>query len=191
VAAILVVVVFVVVVWTSGPMKIDPLELRSEDNLRSLYVLLQLYAQNYGSYPTLQPGATRYAHSGGVRDLYPLCTSGIMKAEQLELLRPSGAKLIPFSFDPSVDEFDRRHIGYAYNSTAYPDPFKPLPLLSEQGVSDGILDAETNDAGVRAVFPDSVRVLFSSGKIEWIPADRHGRLSTSVVTSVQWSLLRD
>jgi hypothetical protein len=164
---------------------------KSRDNLRSLYILLQLYAQNYGCYPTLQPEATRYALSGGVRDLYPLWTSGIMRSEQLDLLQQSGAKLIPFPDDITVDDFDKLHIGYAYNSTAIWDSPDVVPLVSDQGVSDGVLHTETNDPGIRAVSDEGALVLFTSGKTEWIPANRRGRLDTSLVSSQQWALLRD
>jgi prepilin-type N-terminal cleavage/methylation domain-containing protein len=174
-----------------GPIKTQVNKLKSKDNLRSMYVLLQLYAQDYRSFPTMQPPERRYEQSGGVRDLYPLYSTGIIAKEQLELFKGPGAAMVPFSADPTVDEFDKNHIGYAYNSTAIPDDPDNPPLMSEQGVSSGKLDPNTQDRGRKPIFIGGVHVLLTSGKSLWIPADRSGRLSTSDVSADQWGLLQD
>jgi prepilin-type N-terminal cleavage/methylation domain-containing protein len=174
-----------------GPIRTEVRKMKSKDNLRSLYVLLQLYAQNYRTFPTTQPPERRYEQSGGVRDLYPLYTTGIMKSEQLELLKAPGAALIPFSADPRIEEFDKNHIGYAYNSTAIPDAADSPPLISEQGVSSGSINEQTQDRGTKPIFDGGVNVLFTSGKITWIPADQRGKLSVSEISPEEWALLQD
>jgi len=173
-----------------GPIKDAVNKMKSKDNLRQIYQMILVYNMDYGSYPTTQPPATRYEKSGGVRDLYPLYDTGIMKKDQLKLLQAPNAKLIAFSDEPTIDEFDKNHIGYAYNSTARPDTDDPL--LSEQGVSSGKLNPNTKDNGKKPIFEGLVHVLFANGKIEKVPTNRRtGKLSTKEVSAEEWGLLQD
>ncbi|MHA1574707.1 MAG: DUF4190 domain-containing protein [Alphaproteobacteria bacterium] len=165
-------------------------KMKSKDNLRQIYQLLSIYNMDYGSYPTIQPSTTRYEKSGGVRDLFPLYDVGIMKKDQLALLKAPGAKLIDFSNNPTIDEFDKYHIGYTYNSTAKPESNEPL--LSEQGVSSGFLQFTTADNGIKPVFKDRVHVILANGKFIKVLADKkNGKLSTKDVKAKQWELLKD
>jgi len=167
-------------------------KMQSDDKMKQLYRLMFMYAGDYGSFPTAQPSATRYEKGGGVKDLYPLYETGIMGKEQLKLLQAPGAALIPFSDDPTIDEFNENHIGYAYNSTAMPDDPDNPPLLSEQGVSSGKLSLKTSNKGKKAIFANGCNVLFCSGISKWIPANKKtGKLSTKEVSAEQWGLLQD
>ena len=173
-----------------APIKVAVNKMKSKDNLKQIYQLIMLYNMDYGTYPTTQSSATRYEKSGGVRDLFPLYDVGIMKKDQLALLKAPGAKLIDFSDDPTIEEFDKNHIGYAYNSTARPDSSEPL--LSEQGVSSGKLKPNTTDHGTKPIFEGIVHVLFANGKTEKVPANgRTGKLSNKEVKADQWGLLQD
>ena len=173
-----------------APIKVAVNKMKSKDNLKQLYQLILVYNMDYGTYPTTQPSATRYEKSGGVRDLFPLYDTGIMKNDQLALLVAPGAKLIDFSDEPTIDEFDKNHIGYAYNSTARPDSNEPL--ISEQGVSSGAIKPNTTDHGKRPIFEGIVHVLFANAKIEKIPANKkNGKLSTREIKAEQWGLLQD
>ena len=162
--------------------KID--KLKSKDNLKQIYQLILVYSMDYNSLPKVTSEG-----GNGVRDFYPLYETGIMKRDQLELLHHPNAKLIPFSENPTIDEFDKNHIGYAYNSTAEMD--SDSPLVSEQGVSDGILNKKEKDEGLKPVFENVAHVLFANAKIEKIPADRKGNLSTKEISKEEWKLLKD
>ena len=158
--------------------------LKSKDNLKQIYQLILMYSMDYNSLPKVTPEG-----GNGVRDLYPLYDTGIMKKDQLKLLQHSKVNLQPFSEDPTIDEFDKNHIGYAYNSTAELD--SDSPLVSEQGVSDGILNKKEKDEGLKPVFENIAHVLFANAKIEKIPADRKGNLSTKEISKEEWKLLKD
>ena len=119
-------------------------------------------------------------------------STGILKAEDLnKILHPKGAKLLDFSDNPSIDEFDKYHCGYAYNSTVNPDDPDNPPLLSEQGVSSGVLNYKTKDRGIKPIRKKGVLVLFAGGKVEQIYADSKGRLSTNKISAEMWSRLVD
>jgi len=76
--------------------------------LVDLHKILMIYQQDYGCYPSVQPPETRYEKSGGVRDLYPLYTSGLLKPRDLNrILHHPGTKLLDFSDHPTIDE--KRH----------------------------------------------------------------------------------
>ena len=157
---------------------------KANTDLKQIYQLILVYNMDYNSLPKVT------AEGGnGVRDFYPLYETGIMKRDQLALFHPSNAKLQPFSEDPTIDEFDKNHIGYAYNSTAEMD--SDSPLVSEQGVSDGILNKKEKDEGLKPVFENVAHVLFANAKIEKIPADRKGNLSTKEISKEEWKLLKD
>lgn len=160
-----------------GPIRVMVNKMKSRDNLKQMYLLLNIYQQQYGSYPSLQPNTTRYQRGGGVKDLYPLWETGIMKKEQLKLLQPPGTATIPFSSSPTKEEFDKAHIGYSYNSTAIPDDPNIPPLMAERGVSDGRLDKNESP-----VFPDGAHFLLGNGAIEFVPAI-NGKLSTKDISA--------
>ncbi|MCX7001710.1 MAG: type II secretion system protein [bacterium] len=168
-----------------NPIKMMVNKMKSKDNMKQLLLLLNIYQQQLGSYPTVQPNSTRYTRGGGVKDLYPLWETQLMKKEQLKLLQPPGVALIPFSQNPSKEEFDKLHIGYSYNSTAIPDDPNNPPIISERGVSDGRIDKTENP-----VFGDGAHVLFGNSNTEFIPAV-NGKLSTKDVTADQWGKLLD
>lgn len=168
-----------------GPIKMMVNKMKSKDNLKQMYLLLNIYQQQFGSYPTLQPNSTRYTRGGGVKDLYPLWESGVMKKEALKLLQPPGSAMVPFSQNPAKEEFDKMHIGYSYNSTAIPDDPNNPPIMSERGVSDGRLDKNESP-----VFTDGAHVLFGNGMIDFIPAI-NGKLSVKDVNADQWGKLLD
>jgi len=159
--------------------------MKSKDNLKQLYLLLSIYQVHYGSYPSLQSNATTSLRSGGVKDLYPLWKSGVMKKEALKLLQPPGIAMVPFSVKPAIQEFDKVHIGYSYNSTVKPGDSSNPPLMAERGVSDGRLDNSE-----KPVFKNGAHVLFSDGMVEFIPAVK-GQLSTCDVSVAQWDSLQD
>ncbi len=174
-----------------GPIKEQVKKVKSKDNLRSLYMLIQLYTSQWNAYPTTQSPQTRYDKGGGVRDLYPLYETGLLGEDQLKLLQPQGAALIPFSSEPKIDEFDKYHIGYSYNSTAIPDDAENPPILADQGVSSGVLHYKTKDRGTKPVNRGGALVLFSSGTIELITANKKGKLSTKKVGADEWGRLGD
>ncbi len=100
--------------------------------------------------------------------------------------------MIDFSSDPSIDEFDKDHIGYAYNSTAIPNDEENPPLLAEQGVSSGVLDVtKKRPRGTRSVRKNGVLVLFVDGTVDEIHADRKGKLDTKRVSADMWGRLVD
>ncbi len=162
-------------------------------NLISLHKMLMMYElQCKQGYPTTVPDKDRYEKSAGVRGLYPLYSSGVMKVDALnKLLHPPGAKLLDFSDNPTIDEFDKYHIGYAYNSTAKTNPPPDTPILSEQGVNDGVLNYKTKDKGTKPIRKKDVLVLFANGSVKRIPADKKGTLSTNEVSAEMWKKLVD
>ena len=166
-----------------SPIK-PPRRKKGRDNLKQIYQLILVYNMDYNSLPKVT------AEGGnGVRDFYPLYETGIMKRDQLALFHPSNAKLQPFSENPTIDEFDKNHIGYAYNSTAEMD--SDSPLVSEQGVSDGNLNKKEKDKGLKPVFNKVAHVLFANARIENVHADRKGNLSTKKISKEEWKLLKD
>ena len=167
-----------------SPIRVECPPMKQKDNLKQLYQLMLVYNMDYKSLPKVTPEG-----GNGVRDLYPLYEIGIMRKDQLALLRPPNTKLQPFSEDPTIDEFDKNHIGYSYNSTTEMD--LDIPLASAQGVSDGILNKKEKDKGLKPVFENIVYVLFANGKIEKIPADKNGNLSTKEISKEEWKLLKD
>ena len=157
-----------------------------EGDLKQLHMLLMMYSQDYDSYPKVTPEG-----GNGVRDFYPLYATGLLEKRNLKLLQPPGTKLKRFSDNPTIDEFDKYHIGFSYNSTTPYDETNTIPLLADQGVSSGSLQLETNDNGLKARGKNGAVVLFDSGRIEFIPADKNGRLSTNKLSQAGWSLLKD
>ena len=162
-------------------------------NLISLHKMFMMYElQCEQGYPTTVSNKDRYEKSAGVRGLYPLYSSGVMKVDALnKLLHPPGAKLLDFSDNPTIDEFDKYHIGYAYNSTAKEhDPNNP-PILSHQGVSDGVLNYKTKDKGTKPILKKGALVIFANGEVKLIPADKKGKLSTNEISAEMWKKLVD
>ena len=164
---------------------------KRNDNMKQLHILMMMYANDWNSFPTTQPPATRYEKGGGVKDLYPLYSTGLLEKGNLVILQPPGAALAPFSSDPGPEEFNKNSIGVAYNSTCIPDDPDNPPLLADQGVSSGSLRANVNDRGIKSIDPRGAVVLFASGQIDFINADRNGKLSTSRVSADQWGRLLD
>ena len=158
--------------------------------LHKVFMMYELQCEQ--GYPTTVSDKDRYEKSDGVRGLYPLYSSGVLRARSLnKLLHPPGAKLLDFSDNPTIDEFDKYHIGFAYNSTAKAhDPDNP-PILSHQGVSDGVLNYKTKDKGTKSIRKDRVLVLFANGRAEYIPANRKGVLSTNKISAEMWKKLVD
>ncbi len=135
---------------------------KSEDNLKQLYTFMNIYAQNHGCYPSIQPRGSK--SGGGTRDLYPLYLSALEKQPFLQLLRPPGVALVSFSKDPSPDEFDKDHIGYIYNSMVVPDQSDNPPLMAERCVEDGQF-TETE----KPVFRDCAHILMANGTVREVP----------------------
>ena len=162
-------------------------------NLISLHKMFMMYElQCKQGYPTTVPDKDRYKKSAGVRGLYPLYSSGVMKVDALnKLLHPPGTKLLDFSYNPTIDEFDKYHIGYAYNSTAKTNSPPDTPILSEQGVSDGVLNYKTKDKGTKPILKKGALVLFANGNVEYIKADKKGKLSTKKISAEMWKKLVD
>jgi len=175
-----------------GPITAQFKKFRSKMYLVDLNKIFMIYKQDFNSYPTTVSSKEKYDKSAGVRGLYPLYSSGLLKPSELnKLLHPPGAKLIDFSDDPSIDEFDKYHCGYAYNSTAIPDDEDNPPILSEQGVSSGVLNSNTKDKGTKPIRKNGVLVLFANGSVEEIHADHRGKLSTKKVSADMWGKLID
>lgn len=145
-----------------------------------------IYEQDYGSLPKITSEG-----GNGVRDLYPLYSSGILDDEALNLLQPTGCALRPLR-DPSTNDFNRYTIGFFYNSTAkLDDPDNP-PLLADQGVSSGRLRLNTKDRGIKPRRENGALVLFADGTVDFIPVvNKRGKLSTSKVSLEEWELLKD
>ena len=159
-------------------------------DLHKMFMMYQLQCEQ--GYPTTIADKDRYEKSAGVRGLYPLYSSGVMKVDALnKLLHPPGAKLLDFSSNPTIDEFDKFHCGYAYNSTAIPNDEDNPPILSEQGVSSGVLKINSKDKGLKPIRKNGALVLFANGSVENINADVRGKLSTKKVTPDMWGKLVD
>ena len=159
-------------------------------DLHKMFMMYQLQCEQ--GYPTTVADKDRYEKSDGVRGLYPLYSSGVMKVDALnKLLHPPGAKLLDFSENPDIDEFDRFHCGYAYNSTAIPNDEDNPPILSEQGVSSGVLKINSKDRGLKPIRKNGALVLFANGSVENINADVRGKLSTKKISADMWGKLVD
>ena len=149
-------------------------------------MLTMIYAQDYNSFPKVTPEG-----GNGVNDLYPLYAVGLLDTRNVSLLQPPGTKLEHFSDNPTIEEFDKDHIGFSYNSTAPYDETNTIPLLADQGVSSGYLQLKTDDAGIKAREKRGAIVVFPSGHIDFIHADRQGKLNTNMLSKAYWSLLKD
>jgi len=175
-----------------GPIMSTFKKFQSKMKLVDLHKIFMIYQQDYNSYPTTMSAKDKYEKSAGVRGLYPLYSCGLLKPGELnKLLHPPGAALIDFSNDPDIDEFDKYHVGYAYNSTAIPNDDDNPPILAEQGVSSGVLNPNTKDKGTKPIRKNGVMVLFANGTVEDIHADRRGKLSTKKISSDMWGKLID
>ena len=175
-----------------GPIMATFKKFQSKMKLVDLNKIFMIYKQDYNAYPTTMSSKDKYEKSAGVRGLYPLYACGLLKANDLNnLLHPPGAALIDFSSDPDIDEFDKYHCGYAYNSTAIPDDPDNPPIMSEQGVSSGILNVNTKDKGIKPIRKNGVMVLFADGHVKDIHADRRGKLSTKEISADMWGKLVD
>lgn len=175
-----------------GPIMSTFKKFQSKMKLVDLHKMFMIYQQDYNSYPTTMSSKEKYEKSAGVRGLYPLYSTGLLNANELnKLLHPPGAALIDFSSDPSIDEFDKFHIGYAYNSTAIPNDDDNPPIMAEQGVSSGVLKLNSKDKGTKPIRKNGVMVLFANGTVENITADRRGKLSTRDISADQWGKLVD
>ena len=161
--------------------------LQRQTMLRDLYVVLQTYQQDYGSFPSVQPNATRYEQGGGVRDLYPLVYSKDSK-ELDELLHPPGGQFDKFSSNPRPEEFDKNHIGWSYNSCARID--SEDPLIADQGVSSGSLRLQTQDRGTKPLDPGYVMVLLANGRVEKITVSKNGKIMGDRIVK-DWGVLKD
>ena len=167
------------------PVKEKVGQLQRTAMLRDMYVYLQTYQHEYGSFPSVQTTEK----SGGVRDLYPLAKTGRIGGEVLnELLHPPGSQFDKFSEEPRPEEFDRNHIGWSYNSRARMG--SEDPLMADQGVSSGYIDLQTRDRGIQPLSRKSVMVLLANGEVEYVPVRRRdGKLLTDKVKD--WSVLKD
>ena len=175
-----------------GPIMTTFKKFQSKMKLVDLHKMFMIYQQDYNSYPTTMSAKDKYEKSAGVRGLYPLYSTGILKPSDLnKLLHPPGAALIDFSNEPTIDEFDKYHCGYAYNSTAIPNQDDNPPILAEQGVSSGVLKLNTKDRGIKPIRKNGVMVLFANGTVEDVHADIRGKLSTKNVSADMWGKLID
>jgi len=175
-----------------GPIMSTFKKFQSKMKLVDLHKMFMIYQQDFNSYPTTMSSKDKYEKSAGVRGLYPLYSCGLLKPDDLnKLLHPPGAALIDFSNDPDIDEFDKYHCGYAYNSTAVPNEDDNPPILSEQGVSSGVLNNNTTDKGTKPIRKNGVMVLFANGTVEDIRADVRGKLDTKKISADMWGKLID
>lgn len=169
-----------------GPIMDKVREFRREQDMRTLYKIFQVYQMDFNRYPT---SSTSIDRSNGVKDLYILYDQGYLK--KLNILQPPGVKLVSFSRDPDIDEFDSKHIGYSYNSSAFPGSDPPEPILADQGVSDGILNENSNDPGTKPINPRRALVLMTDGDVLKISANKRGKLNTDDISADQWGKLID
>ena len=178
-----------VVIGAQGPIKEKVGQLQREAMLRDMYVYLQAYQNDFGSFPSVQPKDTSDELGGGVRDLYPLAYTGRMDDKTLnEMLHPPGSQFDKFSKELRPEEFDRNHIGWSYNSCARIG--SDDPLMADQGVSSGYLDLTSRDRGIKPLSKKSVIVLLANGQVERISVHRKsGKLLGDVVKD--WSVLKD
>lgn len=176
-------------VGAQGPVKELVAQLQRKSMLRDMYVQLQTYQTDFGSFPSVQPNATRYEQGGGVRDLYPLSSTGRMGDKELNtMLHPPGGQFDKFSKEPRIDEFDKNHIGWSYNSCARID--SEDPLMADQGVSSGSLRLQSQDRGIKPISKKGAMVLLANGTIEFVPANpRTGKLLGDLVKD--WGVLKD
>lgn len=176
-------------IGAQGPVKEEVGKLQRRTMLRDLYVHLQTYQQDFGSFPSVQPNATRYEQGGGVRDLYPLAYTGRMGEKELnECLHPPGGQFDKFSKEPRPEEFDKNHIGWSYNSCARID--SEDPLMADQGVSSGSLRLQSQDRGIKPLSTKGVMVLLANGRVEYVSANpRNGKLLSDIVKD--WGVLKD
>ncbi len=178
-----------VIIGAQGPINEKVDQLQRQAMLRDMYVYLQTYHENFGSFPSVQPKATRYEMGGGVRDLYPLAyTRSIGEKELNDIMHPPGGKFDKFSAELGPVEFDKNHIGWSYNSCARID--SEDPLMADQGVSSAYLNFQTKDRGIKPLSTKNVLVLFANGRIESVPVNRkNGKLLGDKVKD--WSVLKD
>lgn len=176
-------------IGAQGPIKEKVSQLQRNAMLRDLYVYLQTYQEDFGSFPSVQPEETRYKVGGGVRDLYPLAYVGRMGEKELnELMQPPGGEFKRFSAKFSPAEFDKNHIGWSYNSRARIGSDEPL--MADQGVESGYLRLDSNDPGVMPLSTKGVVVLLANGQVIYVSANpRSGKLMTDQVKD--WSVLKD
>lgn len=161
--------------------------LQRQTMLRDLYVVLQTYQQDFGSFPSVQPNATRYEQGGGVRDLYPLVHR--MDSNELnEMLHPPGGQFDNFSSTPRPEEFDKNHIGWSYNSCARIDSEEPL--IADQGVSSGSLRLQTQDRGTKPLDNSYVMVLLANGRVERINVSKNGKILGEKIVK-DWGVMKD
>jgi len=163
-------------------------KIMSRSNLENLYTLHKTYAGLTGKYPAIPPYRYIEKPCPGVRNLYPLLASGILKAEWLSLLQPEGLVLQRFPNAPSLDDFTPARIGYCYNASAQTACPPAMVLMCDQGQTNGIILRNAPPEN-RPLYTSGLNVLFTDGRIEWIEADRKGILSTNLVPADQWSLL--
>lgn len=183
---VLMAVSFFVILSILPKRRIHYMNIKASNNLNQLYILMMIYAQDWNEYPRVTPEG-----GNGVRDLYPLYATGVLDVEALSLLQPPGCNLKKFSKDPTIDEFDKDHIGLSYNSTAIPDDPDNPPLLADQGVWSGRLQKDSADRGIKPREETGALVLFGNGKVEFIKAYKDGTLPGAKVSSNEWRLLKD
>ena len=176
-------------IGAQGLVKEEVGKLQRRTMLRDLYVYLQTYQQDFGSFPSVQPPETSKVQGGGVRDLYPLAYIGRMDEKELnELLHPPGGQFDKFSKEPRAEEFDKNHIGWSYNSCARIDSEEPL--MADQGVSSGSLRLQSQDRGIKPLSTKGVMVLLANGRVEYVSANpRNGKLLSDIVKD--WGVLKD
>lgn len=157
--------------------------------LKNMRYLLDDYQKEHGVYPILVAGSDDY----GVKDLFPMFEQAKRRPKLEVLLQPPGRGYSPFSKDLTFDDFDTKHIGWAYNAKARPGTKDPL--LSEGGVSHGRLFGH----GKRM---EGVYVLLADGDIVYVRANGFKKeetkhLSTHFMrllpsdTVEDWSVLRE
>ena len=166
-------------------------KIKSRSQLKRMYYLLDDYQREHGAYPILDPEGDDY----GVRDLYLLFENNKKRHPKLEvLLQPPGRKYEAFSKELSIDDFNTKHIGWAYNAKARPGTDDPL--LVEGGFwkrggwgmrscsSDKFLNLEEFE---RARIYEIV--LLANGRRVYLERDFGGFFSTNIVQD--WSVLRE
>jgi len=165
--------------------------LKRSNNLNQMYIVMMIYSQDWNSFPTTQSPATRFDKGGGVKDLFPLYSTGVLNDEALNILQPPGAALRPLK-DPAAENFNKNTIGISYNSTVIPDDPSNPPLMADQGVSSGSLRLNSDDRGVKPIEQNGALVLFSNGTVEFVNVvNKRGKLSTSKVSADEWGRLLD
>ena len=172
-------------------------KLQNSDKLRSLHIMLRLYAQSYGSYPSTKSAITRHQEGDGVRGFYALYNTGRLGSDNIGLLKPAGASVLDMSSMSrsrtlTIDDFHKGNIGWSYNSMPFPDTAERKPLISFQGVKTGRLLYNTTDVALKPVMKGGVLVLFTDSSIEWFDAGSEGKLDgRSLIKDGDWGLLQD